>query len=230
MPYNLSTEASSALASGRMAIAVLIDLYLDGGPLRVWNWPGQLAFPANDALGGAGDVTYQSLFQRMEVTRSIQQTASLQAEPLTVVFDASRAGDDEDLIGQFTDGAWHQRKMRVRVILLDSETFVSPIDPVWEWHGRMDHREFMRQPGQPTQVRLTGEGGLFRIRGRNLRTRSHEDQQRRQSGDLFFREVAQMVAIPISWNRSAPLPTVSVGAPAGDPNQSLAARYPFLFR
>ena len=62
----------------------------------------------------------------------------------------------------FASAQWHQLRMRLRRILLDVDTGASPTAPVQEWRGLMDHRQFVDQPGQASQIVLTCEGGLMR--------------------------------------------------------------------
>jgi hypothetical protein len=138
----------------------------------------------------------------MTVNRDIRFSQTLASEPCKITFDGSRAGDDEDPIGQFTDRDWHQRKVRVRQVLLDPDTWTSPTTPIWEWNGRMDKAQYVRQADQPQQLTLTCESGLFRVRGRNMHTRTHADQQRRAAGDLFFQPTPLMIGLPIVWGKN----------------------------
>lgn len=230
MPYTLDSAAEAALAAGRMVSALLMDLYCkdgDGDPLtlRFWNWPGTLDYPANDHVDDDDPVTYQSLLRRVSVDVGVRFTATLTAEPMTINFDSSRAGDDADLIGQFADANWHQGRVRARRVLLDFSTQESPSDPVWEWRGRMDHRVFQRQAQDEQTCVLTCEGGVFRVRGRNMHTRTHLDQQRRLAGDLFFQGTAIMVGLPAMWAKApANIPGVkNPPAPGGPPADVLNA-------
>jgi hypothetical protein len=207
MPYPLPSEATAAFAAGRMVPAVLVDFYTD--PIkRFWNWPDPLTY---------GGDAYVSLWNRITVDYAVRQSATLAAEPVTITLDASRIGDNDDPVGGFVDLDWHQRRVRVRVVLLDFDTMESPSDPVWEWRGRMDHRQLNRAPGTEQTLVLTCEGGLFRIRGRRMHTRTDRDQRTRSAADRFF-DLTPIMAVrtPIWGKASANIPGVRViSSPGG---------------
>lgn len=215
MPYPLPADARAMFEAGRMAPALLVDLYTS--PVRRWwLWPGDLLYPANDSIDGASEVTYVSIEGRMQVDYAVKASASLSSEPLVITLDGSRAGDNDDAIGAWVDQDWHQRSVRARLVLLDFDTRLSPTDPVWEWRGRMDHRAFNRQPGEDSRIVLTCEGGLFRIRGRRMHTRTDQDQRRRLSSDRFFDLTPVMVTRQPVWGKSiANIPGTTGGGGGG---------------
>jgi hypothetical protein len=95
---------------------------------------------------------------------------------------------------------------------------------MWEWRGLLDHRELTQQDGQPQIWDVTCQGGLFRIRGRRLKTRSHTDQQLRSAGDMFYSGTANMIGRPLNWaKKPANIPGAAAG-PSGTTN------LPSLFR
>lgn len=208
MPFPLDSDTEAAIATGRIRDACLVDLYLadsGGAPLtlRFWNWPDATAYPGTPDLDGSTAAqTYDSLAGRFTVSRGIRQAASLAAEPLTLTLDGSRSGDDADIVGRFVDADWHQRRMRVRCVMRNLTTGALHAQPHWEWRGLIDHRNLVSREGQPQIWETTCQGGLFRVRGRRLRTRSHEDQQRRSAGDLFYAGTPKMVAVPMFWARA----------------------------
>ena len=216
MPYPLSSDAEALIATGRLGKAMLVDLYCadgDGDPLtlRLWDRPGTFSFIANDLVDGPGRsdppalddmVTYLSMRGRMQVQREIRFTATLASEPLKIMLDGSRSGDDDDLVGQWVDADWHQRNVRVRQVAINKDTGAALPDPVWEWNGRQDYRQRPRQAKLPLQWQLTCQPGMFRVQGRNQHTRTHADQQRRLSGDLFFQTTPAMVGLQPVWGRT----------------------------
>ncbi len=220
MVYPVPTEFDDAVADGRLKHAYLVDLYVadgvgDPAPLRVWNWPDSTIYPANDTIDGTDDVTYQSMVRRMRINREIRQSATLASEPLQIVFDGSRVGDDEDIVGQFFDADWHQRLIRVRQIPMAFATNALAPSPSWEWHGRMDYRQHARSAGQERLLTLTCMGGTFRIRGRRMHTRTDADQRRRSATDAFFSGTPQMIAVPPNWARATANIPGARGVPGG---------------
>lgn len=225
MVYPVSSGFEADVAAGRIKCADLIDLYAKdeaGDPafLRAWTFPGACTYKANDPDGvdgavGNTDVTYETMYGRVIVQKALRMAATLSSEPLQILLDASRSGDDEDFVGRLVDRTWHQCRMRVRQIRLNVATEEVDPEPFWEWHGLIDHMNLVRKPsaegdeGEPQYWEVKCEGGLFRVRGRRMRTRSHEDQQKRLAGDLFYTGTPLMVSVPLIWNKApAALPGV----------------------
>jgi len=212
MVYPLDTDTEADLESGLFASADFLDLYVkdsEGAPatLRAWSWPGETSYVANDPEEIAGavgdeDVTYESMYDRMLIPKGLRMAASLSSDPLTILMDGARSGDDEDWVGRFVDSDWHQCRMRVRSIMMRRDTGALRTQPHFEWHGRLNHRNLKRQDGEKLVWEVECQGGLFRVRGRRLRTRTHEDQQKRLAGDLFYQATPLMVGVPLIWNKS----------------------------
>lgn len=233
MVYPVSSGFEADVAAGRIKSADLVDLYTKDGAgdpafLRAWTFPGTCTYKANDPDGVAGavgnsDVSYESMCGRIIVKKALRMSASLSSEPLQILLDASRSGDDADWVGRFVDRKWHECRMRVRSIRLNVVTEAVDPEPFWEWHGLIDHANLVRKPsvngeeGEPQYWELKCQGGLFRVRGRRNRTRSHEDQQIRKAGDKFYQGTPLMVSVPLIWNKApAALPgVVSNGGAAG---------------
>lgn len=212
MPYPVDSNFEAAVAAGRIKTADLVDFYVKnsgGAPafLRAWTWPGTCSYDANDpdeidGAVGATPVSYETMNGRMSVNKALRLSATLSSEPLIILLDASRSGDDEDFVGRFVDANWHQCRVRVRQILLDFDSETVGADPVWEWHGLLDHRNLTSKTGEAAFWEVKCQAGLFRVRGRRLRLRTHEDQQRRSAGDDFYKGTAAMVGLPLIWGKS----------------------------
>lgn len=211
MPYPTDAAIDAAIAAGRIKAADLVDFYVKvgGSPvvLRAWTWPGTAQYPGTVALDGStANRTYESMYGRMIINKTIQSAQSLSSEPLRIQIDASRTSDDADWAGRFADSDWHQGRVRVRQVLLDWDTEVLGAVPLREWHGLLDHAELVfPAPDGAIQVQtwdITCQGGLFRIRGRRLKTRSHADQQKRDAGDMFYVDTAAMVGRPLNWAKA----------------------------
>jgi hypothetical protein len=208
MAYSLDAATEAAMAAGQIKSADLYDFYLktSGGAdlkLRCWNWPGSTTYPGTVELDGSTSAqTYESMFGRVKAAWGLRMAASLSSEPLVITLDGSRSTDDADFVGKFVDADWHQRRVRVRRVLIDIATGALNAAPHHEWRGLIDHRNLTSQDDQKQTWEVSCQGGLFRVRGRRLRTRSHEDQQRRAAGDLFYAGTAKMVALPLIWAKA----------------------------
>lgn len=216
MAFPLDSDTEAAILAGRIQSADLVDFYLkDGGgsalTLRCWNWPGSVTYPGTTDLDGStSSQTYLQMHDRIQIAKAIRMAATLSAEPLMITLDASRADDNADWVGQFADATWHQMRVRVRSVMINLATGALHSLPHWEWRGLIDHRNLTSQDGKPQSWQVSCQGALFRVRGRRLKTRSHQDQQVRSAGDLFFQGTPRIVGIPLMWGR---LPA-GVGVPS----------------
>lgn len=217
--YPTDAETDAAIAAGKIKSALLVDLYVAPTVLRCWTWPGPALYPGTaDLDGSTSDQAYESMFGRIVVPMAIRQAASLASEPIEIQIDGSRSGDDEDFVGRFVDSDWHQARVRVRQVLLNWETETLASLPMREWRGRLDHRELVQpalpDDGAPPPLvwNVTCQGGLFRIRGRRLKTRSHADQQLRSAGDMFYAQTAIQVGLTFNWSKA---PGAKPGTVAG---------------
>lgn len=182
MPLPLTTDARDALEAREVAHGWLLELFTDEGTLRCWD--------KSIAITYGGD-TYEPLGDRWRVDGEIKLAADLVAEPVTFVFDGAPQSDDASFVGRLLDRAWHQRRVRLRGLLLNtSSNFNTAIGVHLDWYGWMDKINVSDAPGQPSQVLLTCEGGIFRALDRNLTMCTDTDQKRRLSTDQFFANIA----------------------------------------
>lgn len=197
MPLPLTTDARNALAAREVAHAWLLDLYTDEGTLRCWD--------QGIAITYGGD-TYEALGDRWRIEGEIKIGADLSPEPLTIGFDGAPQSDDASFIGRLVDRTWHQRRMRLRGLLMNvASNFVTPIGIHLEWNGWMDTISTSDGSGAPSIVTLNCESGILRALDMNLTTCTDEDQRRRLSTDQFFRNVAlkpaQQVPFGTTWGK-----------------------------
>lgn len=213
MPYPTNADIDAAIAAGRIKAADLVDFYVKnrstGVPfvLRAWTWPGSASYPGTVSLDGStASQTYESLYGRIVIGKTIRTAQSLSSEPLRIQLDASRSSDNADWVGRFVDSNWHQGRVRVRQVLLNWDTEALGAVPLRQWHGLLDHAELVYPPpeggGEPATWDVTCQAGLFRVRGRRLKTRSHADQQIRSAGDNFYKDTASMVGRPLNWAKA----------------------------
>jgi len=223
--YPLDADTAADIAAGKVRPADLIDLYVrdgDGDPatLRCWNQPGEAIYPGTaDLDGSTDDVTYEGLYGRVVVPKGLRMSATLSSDPMIITLDASRSSDAGDFGGRFADLDWHQARVRVRQVLMHWETGALRDTPAWEGRGLIDHRDLVLKDGEASVWNISCQGGLFRVRGRRLRSRTHEDQQRRSAGDQFYKGTAVSVALPLNWAK----------APASIPGVVTNGGGPFLF-
>ncbi len=235
MPYPTDSAIDAAIAAGRIKAADLFDFYVKdelGAPLvlRAWTWPGEAHYPGTEVLDGStADQTYESMYGRMVAHKTVRTAQSLSSEPLRLQLDASRSGDDDDWVGRWADSDWHQGRFRLRQVMLDWQTEVLGAVPLREWHGLLDHAELVYPPSDratdPATWDITCQGGLFRVRGRRLKTRSHADQQVRSEGDAFYRDTATFVGRPLIWAKAQnATPGRATGTGGGHVGGGVAAR------
>jgi hypothetical protein len=213
MPYPTNASIDAAIAAGKIKAADLIDFYVKnrgtGVPfvLRAWTWPGTASYPGTVALDGStASNDYESMYGRLVIAKTIRTAQSLSSEPLRIQLDASRSADNADWVGRFVDSDWHQGRVRMRQVLLDWDSEVLGAVPLREWYGLLDHAELVYPSpdggSEPATWDITCQAGLFRVRGRRLKTRSHADQQNRSAGDLFYVDTATMVGRPLNWAKA----------------------------
>lgn len=182
MPLPLTTAARNALAAREVAHAWLLDLYTAEGTLRCWD--------KNIAITYGGD-TYEALGDRWRIEGEIKIGVDLTPEPLTLAFDGAPQSDDATFIGRLVDRTWHQRRMRIRGLLLDvSSNFTTAIGVHVEWNGWMDTLQTSDGMGSASTVILNCEGGILRALDQNLTTCTDADQKRRLATDQFMRNIA----------------------------------------
>jgi|GEM_PF-2087603 len=195
MPLPLTTDARAALEAREVAIAWLLDLYTDEGTLRCWDQAIPITY---------GGDTYEALQDRWRIEGEIKIGADLTPEPLTIAFDGAPQTDDASFIGRLLDRTWHQRRMRLRGLLMNvSSNFVTAIGVHMTWNGWMDTISTSDGVGTASVVTLNCESGILRALDMNLTACTDEDQRRRLSTDQFFRNVAlkpaQQVPFGTKW-------------------------------
>lgn len=199
MPLPLSDSTRSALAAREIAHAWLLDLYCenaDGSPATLRGWD------KTEAITYGGD-TYEPLADAWGIDGEIRAGADLVAEPLAIWFDGAAQLDDASFVGRLLDRRWHQRRVRLRQLLLAPGTnFTSVIGVAFEWRGFMDKIDAPEGPGA-SRVALGCESGTFRARARNMTTVSDRDQRLRDASDASFANMAvkpfQDVPFGTSW-------------------------------
>lgn len=201
MPLPIDSTTRTALAAREVATAWLLELFCEsagGSPAYLRGWDKTEAI----TYGGS---TFEALGDAWGVSGEIRAGADLVAEPLTIWFDGSKQLDDASFIGRLLDRRWHQRKLRLRQLLLTpTSNFVTAVGVVMDWRGFMDTLDAPEGGAGSSRVTLTCESGTFRARARNMSTVTDLDQRRRDASDASFRNIAtkpfQDVPFGLSWS------------------------------
>ena len=213
MPLSLTVDTRNALAAREVACAWLLELFTEsagGSPAYLRGWDKSEAITYDS-------VSFEALGDAWGISGEIRAGADLVAEPLSIWFDGSKQLDDASFVGRLLDRRWHQRKVRVRQLLMTpSSNFVTPIGVVLDWRGFMDTIEAPEGEG-PSRVTLNCESGTFRARARNMTTVTDMDQKRRDATDASFRNIAvkpfQSVPFGTDWSN---IPGVRTSGAAGN--------------
>jgi hypothetical protein len=226
MPLPLDTDTRNALAAREVATAWLLELFCEdseGDPayLRGWDKPEAITYDS---------VSFEALNDSWGVAGDIRAGADLVAEPLTIWFDGALQLDDASFVGRLLDRRWHQRKVRLRQLLLNPSThFVTAIGVVMDWRGFMDTIEAPEGDEGPSRVTLSCESGTFRARARNMTTVTDRDQRLRDADDGSFKNIAtkpfQSVPFGTSWSNIPGYRAGSGGGSASPSPGAMAARF-----
>ena len=216
MPLPLSSEQKAALRAGRIEMGFLLDLFVDGTSLHC----SSLYTPLSYDVGDGVTRDYEPMADRWgHGENAITMGTDLTPEPLNLIFDASRVGDNTDFVGRFVDSKWHRRHTRLtEMTFLVGSSRAVPIAPVFTWEGDMDFASFPETAGAPPTMMLTIESGTFRYLSRNVQTRTDENQQRFFPGDKFFQDLPGLIGRELPWHRSwikaAPTVTTTPSSPS----------------
>lgn len=224
MPLPLDTDTRNALAAREVATAWLLELFCHsagGSPITLRGWDKTEATTYDS-------VDFEALGDAWGISGEIRAGADLVAEPLTIWFDGAAQLDDASFVGRLLDLRWHQRKVRLRQLLLNPSTnFVTAIGVVMDWRGFMDKIDAPEGDAGPSRVVLTCESGTFRARARNMTTVTDRDQRLRDADDASFRNMAtkpfQSVPFGTSWSNIPGVRSGTNGAGGSSAGQ-IAAR------
>lgn len=200
MPLPLNTDTRNALAAREVACAWLLELFCEtagGAAATLRGWDKTEAITYESTL-------FEPLGDSWGISGEIKSGADLVAEPLTIWFDGATQMDDASFVGRLLDLRWHQRKVRLRQLLLVPGTnFSTVVGVVLDWRGFMDQISTPEGDDGPSRVTLTCESGTFRARARNMTTVTDRDQRLRDANDASFRNIAtkpfQSVPFGTSW-------------------------------
>jgi len=204
-----SPTQRAALRAGRIELATFLDLFVDTESLHC----SSLYFPISYDVGDGVTRDYEPLADRWTPgEETLSMGTDLTPEPINITFDASRASDDTDFVGRFSDAVWHRRRARLTFVqFVVGTSHVTPIAPLMSFEGNMDFRNNPESENSAPTLVLTIESGTFQYVGRNVQTRTDENQQRFFPGDTFFQDTPGLLGRELPWHRT----WVQTGASSG---------------
>lgn len=199
MALSLTSGERSLLRNHRIEPGWFLDLFVDAASLHCSNLYTALSYDVGDGTAR----TYEPLGDRWQwPDTGISMGPDATPEPIVITFDASRIADDTDFVGRFADAAWHRRRARLSLVLFAVDgARTNPVKTYRTWEGEMDFRQMPEQDGVATTLALTIESGSFRYSGRNMQTRTDENQQALFPGDTFFQDWPALIGRQIPWGR-----------------------------
>lgn len=177
----LTAAYTSALASGRIAYAILVDMFFDSGTSRFALAPFNITYAGNSYLGVA----------RIAGIEPVRETGDLEATGVVCTIVANAAyvslALNENIQG---------RKIVMRFALLDDNYQVLNA-PVVCFQGRLDTMNISF--GEKAVIKVTGESRFAGWDTARVRRYNSPDQQSLYPTDTFFDFVPQMVSKELPW-------------------------------
>ncbi len=200
MAKDYSPEQRALLRGHRIELAAFIDLFCEPTSLHCCSLYTPTTYDVGD-----GSRTYEAMADRVDLGETpISMGADLTPEPLVIKFDASRITDNGDFVGRFADNQlWHRRQARLTLVTFAVDSgWSTPIGNFMQWEGEMDFRDHSLITSAAPTLPLTIESGTFRYLGKNVQTRTDENQQRFFPGDKFFQDLPGLIGRQLPWARS----------------------------
>ena len=179
-------DVVTAITSGEVRLAWLVDLVLDAGELNIWTGIGSLSANGN-TYQGAGD---------LGSVEAIEENTDLKATGLRL----SLSGVTSSLVSAALSEQYQGRTCRAYVGFFDS-SWVILGDPLLLFGGRIDVMQ-ITDSGKTSEISLTAESRAVDLeRPGEVRYYTDEDQQRLFSGDRGCEGTAALVDAHLSWGR-----------------------------
>lgn len=208
MPRTWASNVQTAMESGQLSVAWLLEMQTDELTLRTTNREIEITY--NSAV-------YEPAYQGWEISGTLSTGSNLVPEPLTLTFDGADQYVEGTLLERLLDNTWSQRPMALTGLLLNIADR-SVIGEFMRWLGRMDTIDFTEHTGSKAIAVMTCEGGPFRVLGRNMSTVSHADQLRRNPTDMFFKNQASKVGSRMPFGvKQVNIPGTNVTTMTGRP-------------
>lgn len=204
MPKDFTPSIRAALRADVIAPVECLQLFCDEEVLRCSSSYRPFSYDGNDSQGVQ---SFEAMGGRWSTNASELSIGNinLEPEPLQVSLDASKAfdtGETTDFANRFWRHTWHRRRAIFTVVATVPESDgLTPIAEIFRFEGDMDFRDDEDAIGAPERISLSIESATFQYNGRNMQTRTDENQKRLFPGDTFFSDVGLLIGREIPWNR-----------------------------
>jgi len=179
---SMSSENAAAVVQSPVRPAWFGELSFSGGYVRMWTGVGDIVTLGRTFLGG-GDLIGIGAIEEAEGVTARNLSLSLSGVPATLI--ATVLGENYRL-----------RSAKLWRGLMNAD-FTAPLaDPDLRWAGRMNTCKIERT-GTSAMIEINCESRLADLRRAATRRASHEEQQARFPGDLFFEYASALAEAPI---------------------------------
>jgi hypothetical protein len=190
----ISSDALTALDSGRFRVRCLLKVDTDDGPFAIWDDVGDIS---------VSSITYTGAPGRFSVGSAVS-VADFSARNC----DVTLSGLDLETAALIDQADWHQRPITIqRAIISEEAPQVIHLMPYFV--GFLDQMVWREKSGGSSIITFRCEASARELMRKGTRTRSNSDQRQRDSADGFFAAVVAASTKSIVWGRQATPPTQS---------------------
>jgi hypothetical protein len=183
MSRNLSTANEAATLGDVAHIAIFAELDFSGGAVQVWTGTGNIT-TLGRTFTGLGDLAGIS---------TVEETGEVAPTNLSLEL----SGVPSAMISRVLSENIRGRRVRLWLGFFTEGTLATLVDtPIPLWVGRMDP-PVIKDNGSTATITVNCESRLVDLRRPRTRRYTHEEQQRRYPGDMFFQYTAGLAERPI---------------------------------
>ena len=186
MPRTLHADVITALSSGRIRPAMLVDVGFSGGDVHVWSGVGTLNYGGNNYLG-AGNL--------LQVAPA-QETIEIRANGVTITL----SGLNTSMLSVAFNQVEQKRRVVCRIAFLDENDAIIGADPYVFFEGRVD-TVAIDEGADTSSIKITAESEMMVLRQGRRRRYTREDQQAYYPDDEGFNMVTALHKWDGRWNR-----------------------------
>jgi len=169
MPRPLTTAGRAAIATGKTISSIwFFDITTDEGMMYLCDSVYGLTYNGK---------TYLPMGDQIQLNGELKTGVDLVPEPFPVMFNGEEQLTSGSPIRNLLTRTWWQRQVYIYQVLFEpASNWQTPIAIHYQWYGFMDTIEDAVDEGKPSGIILNCESGIFRARGKNLRTYTDKDQ------------------------------------------------------